>query len=996
MTERITGASGAQPQPQQPPKLDDAEKARLKGLGISEEAINAGPAAVAKEAQTKGIDIRPQQPKPGAVPVGQRTAGAPKPADGTVVERTQAQEGDELRRENEKYRQQQDQEFIQKSKAYANAVQDYQDLEKEVKAMREEFNAAHKKKVSLTKKQKEEKAAARELAAKNLEEAEKGLAAARQRMLDAKAALGDDQALRTANRYNREQAVASDDASGFQNRARVDSQRAARTEVDDYYNSNTGRQAVEEQTRKFARGDADHKLTRSERADRAEQIQDEFGVSKRYAKRMVKRAEKNLAQMQKEDALQKIIIGDKDAYKAQRKDDENGNPTVTYMSKDTYEAARKIAASKGLQLPEDAKELTGDMMKQFQQIMMDAAGDFGSRGDLNERRGLAKEFHGVSSGDVKRLFKATNVDYQKDYTTAAVAAGAAATAATAFATGGLTDVVGAVAEQVIPGAGGMEWVPGTGISGADTGHYELKDLIIPGSDGHKKFDWGKAGLSAASGILVEELIRRIGNNDPNLLKKGKSLEDAVYKELSGIEAFKKHAPNARKVLAKVLTDPNMNEEQKLALMAKAMGNGGPKLSPRELVAMYIGVKSFQQGDKVPENEVKPVLEEIEKWDINEGDLDGIQDASIIGADGKISDKKGVEAQQADGLAYDQQVVGKDKRNKAKTFQDAQLRDSNGRLINQNDKTHRSQYVVADEKGETKVELGQGTPQAPDKLQFTDNTNGPDHKNVYEYRKLSAEEAKAKGLPEDGTYYELISAKDPNGKDITQTKGKVFKLNFSTTDRTAYRTEEDQEGYTTKREKITIKTPHYEMEAADHLSQSSSQYVPGTGAQPSGVSQTGGQQPVKKSENKPGADGARNSIRNPQDKGKGSWRVGDDGKFYDPSGKEISEEEFRKNNPGFPLKPKAPEAPKSPWQTDKPTETQTGRQKIRLNLQPGQSFDIVNGKPVNLGNLSSEQRLDRAVKSKLTFMQQQIYDNYSGYDNKVNYLKSIGIDIETVY
>jgi hypothetical protein len=62
--------------------------------------------------------------------------------------------------------------------------------------------------------------------------------------------------------------------------------------------------------------------------------------------------------------------------------------------------------------------------------MIDLAGNFGSRADLNERNDIEKEF-GFSRKESKDIIEAANVDVQKDYKWAGVAAGAVTTLATA-------------------------------------------------------------------------------------------------------------------------------------------------------------------------------------------------------------------------------------------------------------------------------------------------------------------------------------------------------------------------------------------------------------------------------------------------------------------------------------------------------------------------------------------------------------------------------------
>ena len=69
---------------------------------------------------------------------------------GLQVEAQAPQEGDELRREGEKYRAQQDQDFINKAKEKAVAEQDLLIAQREYNIAREEYNQAHEKKVSVT------------------------------------------------------------------------------------------------------------------------------------------------------------------------------------------------------------------------------------------------------------------------------------------------------------------------------------------------------------------------------------------------------------------------------------------------------------------------------------------------------------------------------------------------------------------------------------------------------------------------------------------------------------------------------------------------------------------------------------------------------------------------------------------------------------------------------------------------------------------------------
>lgn len=834
---RISGTPGAQPTPQQqPPKLTDEERARLLKLGISQEAIDKGPAAVQAEAQAKGIDIKPQQPADANIPIGQPT-GDKKPAAESGLERTEAQEGDELRREGEKVRHEVDKDFIAKQKAYHQANAEYETAKAEYDLLLANDKKVYKKNflkknVKLADGTKISKKEAREQSDKALSEAKEKLAAARQKLDDAKKALGGN--LAAANQYAVDHAETD-----------AEKERAARIQVRDRVHSQEGRQAIKDQMEDFSRGDADHKLKGKEKKERANEIQDEMKVeikgkektvSGRYAKKMIGRAEKNLAGMEKEDALQKIIIGNKDTYKAEKKDDENGNPTVNYMDEKLYKKTVEFAASVGIALPEDATELTDDQMREVQQAIMEATGEFGDRADLNESRGIDDKFRNISAGDFRKMCKAFNVDYQKDYTWVAVAGGVAASLATGGFQGGITKLVGALADQVIPG--GQIFIPGgDGVSGS--GHWEkLEDIIIPGKDGHRTLDWKKLGISALAGVAVEELLRAILNNDTNLLKKGKTLKDAVYAELDGLDAFKKYKPNAKVVLANILADQSLSREQKLAYMAMAMGDGGPKLSPRELTSAYIAMKAHQNGGEAPVVDVKPEYANRKIYDLGNGvfmDENGNElspeEVGTYIKDGKVSDDQ-AEAIGSRATAYDETLVhDKYKNNKDFSREDTTQVDENGNLRNYNKKTERSQYVVSDEKGEVQVKVGNGSPLQPEGLILLDDTNHVGQRNKYEYRKLSAEEAKQRGLEGEGPFYETVKAWNAAGKEITQNVGKVFKLTTQEVDRgKTYKNEVDEEGYTTKRTTSDTVQVNYHMDAVTAKGKTSATYSE-TGATP---------------------------------------------------------------------------------------------------------------------------------------------------------------------
>ena len=646
--------------------------------------------------------------------------------------------------------------------------------------------------------------------------------------------------------------------------ARQRAQIAARTEMDDYYNSADGKAAAMESTRQLARGNADHRLSHAERKDekRLKDVKDTIGdVSNRYAGLTQKRAEKNYQELLKRDALKEIVIGDKDAYKAKRKDDENGYPTVTYMSEKTYNAAREYAASKGLVLPkfEDikGKSLTGNDMRQFQQLMEDAAGDFGSRADINERKDISDNFRGISFTRARLMIDAANVTVQKSYKTAATVAGLVTTGLLG-GIGGVTKeladkTIEEVVQRVIPGAGPMVWVPGSG-GALDTGHYEFTDLkyddiVTRTEDGGSRFNWSKEAKAAGAGALVTAAILLVGQHDTNLLQKGKTLEDLVYDSLfdpkSGVDKnFKKWRPNAKAVMTKFIADTSLTPEQKLAILQKAGGIEGFKENPRELVSAVAAAKGFKPGDKPPVSEIIPGLDERTVYDVGGGqfvDKDGnditdeMKDATYI-RDDKVTDDA-AKAVGSRGTAYDQQVVDKDKGNTF-TREQTEAVDENGDLTDYNRQQARSQYTSADRQGDVRIEGG--TPLQPAKIELDsyenyidkDGNKIPDDKggfkhNTYKYHLISDADARAAGAKGDGPFYMLDEVIGPDG-DITQSQGKIFKLSVDEAkqlnDRgSTYQSTTDEEGFVTSRTKSNIKQVNYHMDAATMEGKSSPRY-----------------------------------------------------------------------------------------------------------------------------------------------------------------------------
>lgn len=747
---------------------------------------------------------------------------------GAELEHSDATPATEEQKLARRTRKETDQEFVAKAKTYADTQRKYDALLQKEQQVRLEYNNAMKKTMKKTLQYDGKdvtKDEARKLLEEDLNQVRKDLAAARQEMLEAKKALGGDAEVRAANRYTREQAAeAEKDKAG---KDKVETQRAARAEIRDYFESEEGHAAEMEQLTQLARGDADHRLSHAERRARRDEVKAQIGdVSDRYAGVTQKRAEANLDAEKMKDALQTIIIGDHEAYKREKKDDENGYPTVTEANENVYNAAKEYAASRGITLPDFTPGLRLERgtkeFDDYQRAMSYAAGDFGGRADLNEREDIADNFRDISFKEARKMIEAANIKVQKSYKTAAAVAGVAASVATA-GIGGLWSVVPAIADQVIPGAGEMIWVPGeNGVAG--TGHYEFKDLIIKGADGSRKFKVGKGIAALTAGPVVATLVQLIGNHDPNLLKKDKTLADVVYNTLEDVPAFKKWTPNAKKMVSKFVADPDLTPEQKLAILQQAMGDEGTKLHPRELVSAINAAKAFKQGGDLPTIETEDVgKSEQTVYILKDGVLVDKNNKpapvdDLVDEYGKPFEIKGKGAQ---GAAVDPKLAAKTGKPTIATNVDF--------THNPNNPGDLTQIIISDEDGEVTNVTGNDVTE-PDSFTLNDNSNGPDHRNSYEFRKLTAEEITQNKLdPAKGPFYTLVSAKGPNAEDIGQSIGKVFSYTFAEHEQqdTAHKMENGQivEDVT-----ITKKTPQYLLDAATMIGSSSPVYIK-TGAKP---------------------------------------------------------------------------------------------------------------------------------------------------------------------
>ena len=681
---------------------------------------------------------------------------------------------------------------------------DYDALLEEYNRTNAEYNKVHKKSITFSKKAKEAKKANRETSIQNRETVKAALAKARERMIAAEKAFGSDKDLKAANQYLLEQA----EKDGSQKMK----QRAARYQADTFYDrTEEGQKAKLENARKAARGDADHKLSKAERKERARNgyAEEIGGTSVRYASLDQKRSERDYQQLLKEQALEKIVIGDKDSYKKQKRDDKNGKPTVTYMSEKTYNAAREYAASKGVALPPYKKglELTGQQMKDYQQVMLDAASDFGDRADISERKRISDNFKDISFVTTKNMFKAANIDVQLRHNTAAAVAGTLAGLATG---GSLVEEATRLVSKIIPGGGGV-----IDNIADHTQHGTTTDAVITTPEGYNKFNVGNALKHAGAGLAAAALVKLL-DHEIGLLKKGKTLEDVVYNTIDqDVPAFKNCTPNAKKKMAKFIANPDMTSEQKLAILEKAMGTG--KLNPRELTS------AINQLDKYKPEENAPTVDDvnegekrtryiIKNGDIRTPDNKPVKDTDLVDEYGKPFDIKG---QGAQGAAVDPKIsarTGKPTIAKNVDF-----------THNPNNKGDLSQIIISDEDGEVTDVTGNNLRE-PDSFTLNDNSNGKEHRNSYNFRKLSADEiSKNKLDPAKAPYYTLVSAKGPNAKDIGKSIGKVFSYTF------AEKKEEvtahiAQNGEIVEDVIVEKHTPQYLLDAATMIGSSSPVYI----------------------------------------------------------------------------------------------------------------------------------------------------------------------------
>lgn len=355
----------------------------------------------------------------------------------------------------------------------------------------------------------------------------------------------------------------------------------------------------------------------------------ELGGSELHGARKMARAnKKNLKSLEKQQALENegVVVGDKKAYKKARKEAENKD-SVSYMSEGGMNVAQKIndallEQGKPTILKEDGT-IDVDAAQEYARQRVSTAGD---RADKNEIAELAKEF-GVSKKDVKAFFKGINVDYQKNYTIPGIAAGVVAGTATLLnPLAGAT--VGAVAGATnvyndVTTTNTIEkstFIKGDEINESIKNSSETTTNVrkeeVPGSSGHRRLGFGDFLGAAATGVAVEELVRKVVNHDSQILKKNKTIENVLSDKPEKVVRKKSNQDKVRLIQGYDLSakgyDAETAKQIKLALLSDAMGKGG-KLNSRELNGVLAQLEAVPEKPKAqtppPEEQTPPPEEQ---------------------------------------------------------------------------------------------------------------------------------------------------------------------------------------------------------------------------------------------------------------------------------------------------------------------------------------------------------------------------------------------------
>lgn len=529
----------------------------------------------------------------------------------------------------------------------------------------------------------------------------------------------------------------------------------------------------------------------------------ELGGSELHGARKMARAnKKNLKSLEKQQALEDegVVVGDKKAYKKARKEAENKD-AVSYMSEGGMNVAQKINEAL-------LKQGKPTILKKDGTIDVDAAQEYarqrvstaGDRADKNEIAELAKEL-GVSKKDVKAFFKGINVDYQKNYTIPGIAAGVVAGTATllnplagatvgavAGATNVYTDVTTTNTIEISKIQNGSEYKEAVQNSSETTTNVRKEE--VPGSSGHRRLGFGDFLGAAATGVAVEELVRKVVNHDSQILKKNKTIENVLSDKPEKVVRKKSNQDKVRLIQGYDLSakgyDAETAKQIKLALLSDAMGKGG-KLNSRELNGVLAQLEAVPEKPKAqtppPGEQTTPpptqTVTNVTLIDLgNNGFVNVDNGNKLTGDDGKTpltsitgDDGTTIVAEGAKGSAFD-----------AERLKHYNLNPAN----HPDEKLAPAQAIVAPKISDIEKDSSLSGIEAykyPQSMPFTDSTNANDKgktSNTYRFEKLPVGSPLIPkgedGQPLQGVFYHIVSAQDDaTGKNIKGNHEEVYLL-----------------------------------------------------------------------------------------------------------------------------------------------------------------------------------------------------------------------------
>ena len=550
----------------------------------------------------------------------------------------------------------------------------------------------------------------------------------------------------------------------------------------------------------------------------------ELGGSELHGARKMARAnKKNLKSLEKQQALENegVVVGDKKAYKKARKEAENKD-SVSYMSEGGMNVAQKINEAL-------LKQGKPTILKGDGTIDVDAAQEYarqrvstaGDRADKNEIAELAKEL-GVSKKDVKAFFKGINVDYQKNYTIPGIAAGVVAGTATLLnPLAGAT--VGAVAgaTNVYTDVTTTNTIEKSSILNGDQVEESIKNKSetttnvrkeeVPGSSGHRRLGFGDFLGAAATGVAVEELVRKVVNHDSQILKKNKTIENVLSDKPEKVVRKKSNQDKVRLIQGYDLSakgyDAETAKQIKLALLSDAMGKGG-KLNSRELNGVLAQLEAVPKKPEVqddvqddnPDNNT-PTTTERTLIDLGDnGFVDLETGKTLTGDDGKTpltsitgDDGKTIAAEGAKGSAVDWKKL------QAHGLDPATHPDR---------KFDPAQSIIAAKISDIERDSSLSGIEAykyPKSMPFTDSTNANDKgktSNTYRFEKLPVGSPLIPkgedGQPLQGVFYHIVSAQDDaSGKNIKGNHEEVYWLEEVNISKDRIVSKKDSNGNTTQ-------------------------------------------------------------------------------------------------------------------------------------------------------------------------------------------------------